>query len=175
VDNGTVVAPFDGVVVDKSATVGQVVAPGMPLVVVAKDDSVKVKVYLPESEASAVKMGDLAEIRFADSISGVTAPISLVSPAADPVTRKVAVEIRLPNPDRKMVLVTTANVRFAGKTVSGKVVPYRFVEYSFGEPSVSVKAADGTVRKIRVTLTGCSSDACVTEGGLNVGDTVVAP
>lgn len=172
--NGTVVAPFDGVVVEKAASMGQVVSPGMPILVLAKDDVVKVRVYLPESEAASVKPGDAAEISFSANSTGAVAEASLVDPEADPTTKKVGVEFRLPNKDGKIFLGSTASVRFAGKSLSGKTVPYRFLEYSFGRPVLSA-LRDGSVTKVPVTLAGCSSSACVFEGEIREGETVVVP
>jgi multidrug efflux system membrane fusion protein len=54
---GDVVAPFDGVVVARHADPGDLAAPGMPLLVVERVDSLRVDASLPESDVDAVPVG----------------------------------------------------------------------------------------------------------------------
>ena len=46
VSNNTILAPFDGIITAKTIALGQIVAPGLPLFTIAKDETVKVKIYV---------------------------------------------------------------------------------------------------------------------------------
>jgi HlyD family secretion protein len=55
-------APVTGVVVNKLTEAGELLAPGKPIVEVAKLDTVWVKVYLPAHGIAAIRLGDTATV-----------------------------------------------------------------------------------------------------------------
>lgn len=61
-DDCTPTAPVSGVVVDKYVEVGELVAPGRPLVEIARLDTVWVKIYLPPQILTKIKLGDAAAV-----------------------------------------------------------------------------------------------------------------
>ncbi|HEY9023638.1 MAG TPA: efflux RND transporter periplasmic adaptor subunit [Burkholderiaceae bacterium] len=58
----TLVAPFDGVITARDAELGEVVAPGTPVVTVTDLDHVWVRAYLNETDLLRVRLGQRAEI-----------------------------------------------------------------------------------------------------------------
>jgi HlyD family secretion protein len=61
-------APVDGVVLDVHAEVGEVTAPGAPVVTLADPDRIHADVFVPEGRLPGIEVGDRARLR-ADGIS----------------------------------------------------------------------------------------------------------
>ena len=62
-------APFNGVVLERQAELGEVVLPGTPIVTLADVDHLWVRVYVPETDLGKVHWGQAAEVR-TDSFPG---------------------------------------------------------------------------------------------------------
>ncbi len=73
-----------GVVTDKFIEVGELVNMGAPLIKIANLDTVLVKVYLPASDLTQIKLGDKAEIDPEDESSQpLTGTVIWISPEAE--------------------------------------------------------------------------------------------
>lgn len=88
-DKLTILAPFDGVVVDVPVREGEEVAVGDVLTIVENDAVLKIVAYLSPDEARGVKAGDSVLLD-----NSIVANISAVAPSADPITKKYKVEIQ---------------------------------------------------------------------------------
>jgi len=112
VDDCFPVSPIDGVIVNKFEEPGELIAPGKPLVKIAKLDTVWVKIYLPPADLTKIKLGLRA---FVDPEDGHTRPldgiISWISSEAEFTPKNVqtkesragllyAVKVTVPNPDQ---------------------------------------------------------------------------
>lgn len=58
----TLTAPFDGVILERQAELGEVVAPGTPIVTMADLDHVWLRAYLNETDAGKVRLGQTVTI-----------------------------------------------------------------------------------------------------------------
>jgi HlyD family secretion protein len=107
-------SPADGIVVNTFQEPGELIAPGRPLVKIAKLDTVWVKVYLPPADLTQIKLGSHA---FVDPEDGRTRPldgfISWISSEAEFTPKNVqtkearagllyAVKITVPNLDQTL-------------------------------------------------------------------------
>lgn len=92
----TIGAPFDGLVVDRYAEIGDFVEIGDPIARVLDLDPLLVVVQVSERNAGQVTEGALAQVRLitGQQVEGV---ISYVSAEADPETRTFRVEIEVAN------------------------------------------------------------------------------
>lgn len=102
-------APDKGVVSDKFVEVGELVNVGTPLIKISNLDTVTVKVYLPASDLTKIKLGDKAEIDPEDETSQpLIGLIIWISPQAEFTPKNVqtkearanlvyAVKISIPN------------------------------------------------------------------------------
>lgn len=90
-------APFDGQVVDRLAEVGDLAAPGRPLMRVEDARRLRLHVTLAESQAMGAQTGGPAEV-IVPSLGGrsFSGTIAEVVPAVDPATRSQLVKIDLP-------------------------------------------------------------------------------
>jgi RND family efflux transporter MFP subunit len=94
-------APFDGVVTRRNVDTGyyvQSTGGANPLLVIARNDRVRVFVDIPESEAALVDAGDPATV-FVQALRGreVQGTVTRTSWALDPMNRSIRTEIDLAN------------------------------------------------------------------------------
>lgn len=173
----TLVADADGVVTFLRADVGQVVAPGQPIVRLARDGPREIEVALPES-LGGLEVGAVAQVRFLSN-AAATAPARLreVSGAADPMTRTFMARFALeqgtapPLGSTASVLIPAANADGA----SAISVPLSALHDAGQGPGVWVVNPESkhvAWRAVRVAAFG--DDVVRIAEGLAPGDVVVA-
>ncbi|MGB5620481.1 MAG: efflux RND transporter periplasmic adaptor subunit [Desulfobacterales bacterium] len=91
-------AAYDGVMVDKLVEVGDLAAPGTPLVKIERTGSYRVDLELPESHILSIRTGDTVVVR----VPGLTdepleGNVATIVPAADTKSRSFLVKVRLPD------------------------------------------------------------------------------
>jgi multidrug efflux system membrane fusion protein len=99
----SVVAPFDGEIVEKSVELGAFVGPGSPVFVVARTDLVKIVIGVPDTTLPSVTLGERVDVTV-DAYRDRTfqARISRMASAADTRTGNFEVEVAIPNPDHAL-------------------------------------------------------------------------
>ena len=91
-----IVAPFDGVITRKLADVGDLAAPGKPLLQMENPDTLRLEADVPEALIGNVKLGDKLAVRIAAVASKIEGPVAEMSPTADPNSRTYLVKLDLP-------------------------------------------------------------------------------
>lgn len=91
-------APFAGTISARSVDPGDLAMPGVPVMGLLRPDSLKVVVALPGEAARGLKPGERATVRDPQTGASWPARVSAVSPARDPGSRRVRVEL-VPAPD----------------------------------------------------------------------------
>jgi RND family efflux transporter MFP subunit len=166
-------APFDGHVVDRMAEVGDLAAPGRPLMKVEDTRHLRLFVSLPENETATATAGAAVEI-VVPSLPGRswTGTVTEVVPAVDPATRTMLVKIDLPA-DAQLRSGLFARARFAAGERQALRVPRDAVVQRGGMQGVFV--ADGDRASFRLLVLAESTDAGHVEvlSGLVAGDRVV--
>jgi membrane fusion protein, multidrug efflux system len=170
----TLVADVDGVVTAVNADVGQVVAPGTPVVQVAKAGEKEIVIGVPEDKVDALRgVSDVRVRLWAHPDQVAQGKVREVSPAADPVTRTYPFKVTIPDslPDAKLGM--TAYVAFASKTPDAQVhVPLSALFYERGTTSVWV-VENGTVRLVPVQPGGVAGNEMVLKSGVKPGQVIV--
>jgi multidrug efflux system membrane fusion protein len=112
----SVVAPFDGDIVEKSVEHGAFVAPGSPVFVVARTDLVKIMIGVPDTALPAVTLGESVHVSV-DAYGDRTfqARISRIASAADPRTGNFEVEVAIPNRDHALKAGMIGSLELAQK------------------------------------------------------------
>lgn len=88
-----VVAPFDGVVTKKWADVGDLAAPGKPLISIEDPSALQLEADLPQTIANHVQRDARLAVRM-DGVSGeFTGTVSEISPTADAISRTIRVKL----------------------------------------------------------------------------------
>nr|WP_281397244.1 efflux RND transporter periplasmic adaptor subunit [Chitinivorax tropicus] len=169
-------ADKDGVVTGVDAQAGQVVAPGQPIIRVARLDEKEVRVSVPESRIDELKQaGNLAITLWAEPGKQYQGKLRELAPDADPATRTYAARVSVLNPDDAVRLGMTANVIIArADAVQGVRLPLSAIfqrgqqamVWVVDDQSLKVKAQPVTVGKY------IDNDIMVT-GGLANGVRVV--
>ena len=111
----TIARNFDPGVLVPAATTSTSTS-SVPVLVIAKTDRLRVYVYVPQSDASLVRLEDPAQITF-DELPGrvFSGQVSRFSRALDAATRTMLTEIDLPNSDQALLPGMYAQVRLTRK------------------------------------------------------------
>lgn len=167
-------ADIDGVVTAVDAEVGQVVAPGTPVVRVAKAGEKEIVIGLPEDKVETLrKVSDVQVRLWADPKKVVAGKIREISPVADPSTRTYTVKVAIPDSLSEAKLGMTAVVQFASKTPVPLIrVPLTALYYEKAVTSVWV-VENGVVKLVPVTIGGAAGNELVLSNGVKPGQTVV--
>ena len=92
-----VIAPFDGVITRKHAEVGDLAAPGKPLLEMEDPRSLRLEADVPEAAISSIVSGAKLPVRIAGVTNELAATVSEIAPAADPNSRTFLVKCELPS------------------------------------------------------------------------------
>jgi len=90
------VVPFDGVVTAKWAEVGDLAAPGKPLIALEDPSALQLEADLPQAIASRVQQGAQLAVRVDGVDQPIAGTVSEIAPAGDSVSRTVQVKLDLP-------------------------------------------------------------------------------
>ncbi len=109
----TILAPFDGEIVEKAVELGAYVGPGIPTFAVADTDPVKIVVGVPDTSVRSLEVGQRVAVSV-DAFPSETfhARISRLSSAADPRTRNFEIEVAIPNPERLLKVGMIGSLQF---------------------------------------------------------------
>lgn len=146
-------APFAGTIIDAPEQVGGLLGPGLPVYILMQLDPLVLKATVSEAVRTQVKPG--LEVRV-ESVAGpaVTdeAVVKVVLPSADPQTRRVPIEVVVPNRDGRFVANTLARVTIGlGKASHAVVVPATALGTSGGDHVFTVDG-EGALRRVAVTV-----------------------
>jgi RND family efflux transporter MFP subunit len=95
-DHARVVAPFDGVITRKLADVGDLAAPGKPLLEMEDPAALRLDADVPEALISRIEHGTAMPVRIASLPDDLQGVVSEMAPSADPGSRTFQVKYDLP-------------------------------------------------------------------------------
>ena len=91
-----ILAPFDGIITRKLADVGDLAAPGKPLLQMENPETLRLEADLSEALVGKVKVGDKLAVHIAAVASEIEGTVAEMSPTADPNSRTYLVKLDLP-------------------------------------------------------------------------------
>jgi RND family efflux transporter MFP subunit len=91
-----VVAPFDGVITRQLADVGDLAAPGRPIVEMEDPRALRFEADIPESLVGSVKLGAKFAVRVGANLSPVDGVVAELAPVAAAATRTFLAKLDLP-------------------------------------------------------------------------------
>jgi RND family efflux transporter MFP subunit len=97
--DATILAPFDGAVQLRLASVGEYVATGTPIVRLVKMDPLRLRLEVPEREALLVRLGQAVRVKVEGNTNVYAGRIARLSPAINELNRMLLVEADVPNGD----------------------------------------------------------------------------
>lgn len=173
------VAPFGGVVSERTVSAGDVVSPGAAMFTIIDPSSMRLEASVPAEQLGQVRIG--AAVKFVVNGYGgrkFVGRITRINPSADPVTRQVRVYAAIPNEVGRggtpLVSGLFAEGRIASASRSGLLVPAAAVDARGLAPFV-MRLKSGTVEQVTVEL-GLHdkvSELYEIRAGLSAGDTVL--
>jgi multidrug efflux system membrane fusion protein len=166
-----------GVVELVAAEVGQVVAAGQTVMRLARTDTLEVAVAIPETRMPDLRLLKAAEVSlWADEKARYQGVLRELSPVADALTRTYAARVSILNPDARVMLGMTANVKFLrDRATSGSrlSVPLTAIFQQEGKPALWIVGADQTVSLRRVTIASYGETTAILESGAQAGERIV--
>jgi RND family efflux transporter MFP subunit len=168
-------ANADGVVTVVAAEVGQVLAPGQPVLHLADLTEKEVLLTVPEHRISEVqRAGQLIVRLWALPGRSFKARVREVSPMADPVTRTYAARVAIADADDAVRLGMSAQVLVPAAAAAGVPVPIGALQRKGAQTAVwVVDEAQGTVSLRPVSVSGIEGEKALVSDGLKPGETVV--
>ena len=169
-------APFDGRVIMRNLTRGEVVETDQKLFTVADLSDVWVIANVPEKDVAFVKTDQAVEMAAASYPHAVfNGTITYVGDVLDPETRAMRVRVTAPNPDRLLKPEMFAVVRvYAEPDPAVLTVPLAAIQTGLAGQVVFVEHADGEFEVRPVRIGGEYDNHVAILEGVQEGERVVA-
>jgi membrane fusion protein (multidrug efflux system) len=185
-----VTAPFDGIVTGRNVDVGAFVQAGggtgtsMPsngsaapssLFQMAQTDTVRVYITVPQSDATAIEPGQVADVRVQEFPNQVFAGrVVRTARAVDPQSRTLLTEVQIVNPKRLLLPGMYAEIRFVLTRANPPlVVPATALLPLTDGVHVIEVGADGRVKHRKLRIVRDYGDYMEVDGGVSEGESVV--
>src|SRR5271167_2935678 len=143
-----ITAPYDGVVTWRFSDTGALVqagtsnTSGLPIVTLAEIDVLRLRIPVPESLTSKVRIGDSADVHVQATGEHVTGKVARFTNSLDTSTRTMQVEIEVPNANYHLQPGMYADVTLAaGRQTDVLAVPINALQR--GQNGTSVLMVDG--------------------------------
>ena len=175
-----IVAPFAGVVTRRNIDVGDLVDAGSgggatrALFTLSQTDPLRVYVYLPQTYAGMVHIGQTVSVTQAE-LPGqrFQGAISNMAGAIDTSTRTLQIEVRLPNTDGRLLPGSYVDVQLPAVAGDSIVAPSNSLLFRPEGPRVAVVDEGGRVRLQAVTLGRDFGQNIELLSGIRAGDQLV--
>jgi HlyD family secretion protein len=158
-------APITGYVLQRAIETGNLVQPGSEILRLGDFSQVKVVVPVSELDLANIRVGQSVKVRLdafpSDSLVG---RVNNISPAADPTSRQVPIEVILANPEQKISSGLLARTSFGQGGSQPVVIPETALQAS-GERGIGGRG------KVFV-VTGDKENATVTQRMVRLGERV---
>jgi multidrug efflux pump subunit AcrA (membrane-fusion protein) len=170
-----IVSPIAGVISDRPLNAGEMANPGSPIVSVMDISHVIGRINIPESDATAVKVGQAVKITQGENSDEIEGKVKVVSPAADANTTTIQVWVDIPNPGEQLKPGTSVHaVIVAEEFKAASVVPAAAIlPGEEGGTAVLTVGSDSTVRRRTVKVGVREGNQVQILSGVTPGDEVV--
>ena len=167
-----IVAPMDGVIVQRLAETGNTVVPGSPIFRMVDPAALWVATRVDESVVARVRTGMPASIRLrtGETLSGRVARIAWQSDAA---TRELEVDVAFDAPPERFAIDQEAEVTISAGEEKGLVVPVAALVQNQGKQGVLV-VRDGRAQFQGVQTGAADAATVVIRKGMAAGEAVIA-
>jgi HlyD family secretion protein len=172
-------APFDGVITARNVDTGDLLTQdatgGNPMFSIARDDVLRIAVYVPQSSAIGIRDGLEAEVTVPEMPGRVfKGRVARSSVALQAASRSMLTEVDVPNPDGVLRPGLFVNVAFAiPRQAPAVVVPDEALVFNAGGLQVATVDSDGKVRFQKVSVYRDFGTSAELRDGLVGGETLV--
>jgi RND family efflux transporter MFP subunit len=174
-----IVAPYAGVVTRRNIDVGDLIDAGnggaaRALFTLAQTDPLRVYVYVPQTYASLVRVGEAVSVTQAEMHGAAfRGTISRTAGAIDSATRTLQVEINLPNKDGHLLPGSYVQVELPVGTSENLLAPSNSLMFRPEGPRVAVVDGSGHIHLQPVTLGRDFGQSIEMLSGIHTGDQLV--
>ncbi|MBV6431215.1 MAG: Cobalt-zinc-cadmium resistance protein CzcB [Bryobacteraceae bacterium] len=169
-----VLASIEGTVLERKATIGQVMQAAEIVCVLADLSNVWLVADVPEQAAGTVDIGKTVEAEI-PALPGVTVrgKLTFVSATVNPETRTVRIRMDLKNPHRRFKPAMLATVMLSDNTERKQVVPDTAVVREDNQDHVFIQTGERSFLLRPVTLGAEFGKQCVLTEGVRPGEKIV--
>lgn len=170
--DSTIYAPFDGVVQEKRASIGEYLSAASPIVNVVRMDPLRLRAEVPEREARNVKAGQQVRVTLEGDPNVYTGKIARISPTITAQNRVLIVEAEVHNNGQLRPGSFARAEIVSGDGSSALAVPSNAV-VSFAGIDKVILVQDGKAVEKPVTLGRRTAEWTEVLSGVKAGDAVV--
>jgi RND family efflux transporter MFP subunit len=171
----TVVAPSDGIVLTRSAEVGQIATAGATVLFhLANRGEIEMRGQVAEQDMPRLKVGQSAQVRLDGVAAPFTGKVWQVGATIDPVSRQGMVRIALPAADQNLRPGAFARAEVQTGATVGVIVPQTAILSDEQGSYTLIVGAGNRVERREVKIGGAHSEGLVVSSGLNGDERVVA-
>lgn len=171
----SVLAPANGIVLTRTAEVGQIAVPGTTVLFrLARDGQIEMRGQVAEQDLPRLKVGQIAQIRLDGVTSTFSGEVWQIGAIIDPTTRQGSVRIALPADNADLRPGAFARAQIPVASTNGVILPQTAVLSDEQGSYVLIVNPDNKVERRPVTIAGARSEGLLVSSGLAGTERVVA-
>jgi HlyD family secretion protein len=168
-------APTDGIVLTRTAEVGQIAVPGSTVLFrLARDGQIEMRGQVAEQDVPHLKIGQEARVRLDGVSRSFTGTVWQIGAIIDSTTRQGTVRIALPASDQDLRPGAFARAEIQVGSSLGVILPQTAVLSDERGNYVLIVGADSKLERRAVTVGGARSEGLLVSDGLAGTERVVA-
>jgi RND family efflux transporter MFP subunit len=171
----TILAPTDGIVLTRTAEVGQIAVPGSTVLFrLARNGQIEMRGQVAEQDVPRLKIGEQAEVRLEGVTRSFTGTVWQIGVIIDPTTRQGTVRIALPTEDQDLRPGAFARADIHVGASTGVILPQTAVLGDEQGTYVLIVGPGNKLERRKVQVGGARSEGLLISDGLNGSERVVA-
>ncbi|BCS33144.1 RND transporter [Luteitalea sp. TBR-22] len=171
--DSTLIAPFDGIIRERTVSPGQYVNAGAPIATLVRMHPLRLQADVPERDASSVKVGQAVKVRVEGDATSYEGRVVRVSPAIDEQSRSLRIEAEVGNQAGTIRPGSFATADIVIASASPAIVVPASAIVSFAGVEKVLTVADGKVVERRIELGRREGKAVEVLKGLTAGERVI--
>jgi HlyD family secretion protein len=170
-----ILAPTDGIVLTRTAEVGQIAVPGSTVLFhLARDGQIEMRGQVAEQDLPRLNVGQIAEVHLDGVTRTYTGKIWQIGAIIDPTSRQGTVRIALGPAEQDLRSGAFARADIQISSARGAVLPETAVLSDELGTYVLIVGQDNKVARRAVKIAGTRSDGLLVSDGLNGSERIVA-
>ena len=176
-ENTRSIAPFNGVIISKLVEVGDIVQPGMPLVVFADTSSMQIQVEVPGSLINSLNENSVVLAKLDRGNGTIPVKVSRIFPMASTGGHTTTVKFDLPagTSARPGMYAEVMIPNARNNSAPLAAIPKSSISWRGSLPAVFQVSNDGTLLRMRSLRLGTShgNDMVTVLSGISIGDRIL--
>jgi RND family efflux transporter MFP subunit len=171
--DASITASFDGIVKERRASVGEFLNTGAPVATIVRTDPLRLRIEVPEREASRVRAGQSVRLTVDGDTNHYTGTLKRLSPSINEQSRMLVAEADVPNTSAALRPGAFARVEVVVEEKAPAVTIPRTALVVFAGIEKVFLVKDGKAVEKNITTGRRNGDFIEVPAGLKPGDLVV--